>query len=330
MGQEYDKIVNLHSACKKGHLEQVAQLADSAGLINCMFNGANALIWACLEGGHPEVVELLIKRGADVNPRGCGVLPLHAAVQSRNLAVVRLLLSAGANPNARCERYGDLALQIALQAQRWDLVAALLEAGARLNQSTNGVPVWWLLAFSNSSEVAAVLRKTPQWYDQKMPDGKPLLHSFAICGSSFWLDLAIKDGADIHAVVSAECGSTLLHEACAGGYEEAVRYLLGVGANVDARNGTGGKPYEIAIGLRRVNVVWELMKHEGLGPLEPFHGQTLEEWFADSPNALQRCKKIVQPARSEACAAELWKVFVDAGDSAGPKREVLPSPRLCF
>lgn len=53
--------------------------------------------------------KLLLEAGADPNAIGdIGETPLHVAVRARSIGLVRLLLSSGANPNIRCE-FGDSA-----------------------------------------------------------------------------------------------------------------------------------------------------------------------------------------------------------------------------
>jgi len=77
-------------------------------------------------------VRRLIDAGADpgvASRNGMMVQPLHAAVASRNLDAVRLLLDHGADPNAR-QQVGYTPLMGAAGSGRNDLVDLLLEHGA--------------------------------------------------------------------------------------------------------------------------------------------------------------------------------------------------------
>jgi len=83
--------------------------------------------------GSPEAVKLLLERGAPVdavsrNPQTNQ--PLHAALAlGRNLETIRLLLAAGADPNA-CQTAGYTALFSAAAANRRDLAEILVAHGA--------------------------------------------------------------------------------------------------------------------------------------------------------------------------------------------------------
>ncbi len=64
---------------------------------------ASALLVA-IDSGHAAMARFFIARGADPNHSGAGRTPLHAATQREMPDVVRALLAAGADPDARLER----------------------------------------------------------------------------------------------------------------------------------------------------------------------------------------------------------------------------------
>jgi ankyrin repeat protein len=95
------------------------------------FNGHTALHAAAQEG-RMNVVELLIKSGANVNARTPGgTTPLHLASDRNRLAVVNALLAAKADPNLL--DYRGTPLHAALYQGNADLAIALLEHGADPN-----------------------------------------------------------------------------------------------------------------------------------------------------------------------------------------------------
>ncbi|KTD22638.1 Dot/Icm T4SS effector AnkH/LegA3 [Legionella londiniensis] len=81
----------------------------------------------------PHIAELLLKRGVDVNkPDVTGRTALHWAVDNHDLAMARLLLEHGANPNAYT-RSGLSVLVYPVLRRHDDLKHLLYQYGARLD-----------------------------------------------------------------------------------------------------------------------------------------------------------------------------------------------------
>ena len=97
-------------------------------------DGVTPLIWAS-EEGHEKVVEILVKKDADVNAQGGEYgNALQAASVGGHEKVVQMLLDARADVNAQGGRYGT-ALQAALYGGREKVVKVvqmLLNAGAEM------------------------------------------------------------------------------------------------------------------------------------------------------------------------------------------------------
>jgi ankyrin repeat protein len=101
-----------------GHTNVVEFLLREGADVNAVGkneNGFTALTGA-VAGGHADVVELLVDRGADVNQRyeGGTFSPLLAAAAEGDPRIVRLLLDHGANANTRTAD-GKTALALALE-----------------------------------------------------------------------------------------------------------------------------------------------------------------------------------------------------------------------
>ncbi|MEE9354090.1 MAG: ankyrin repeat domain-containing protein [Methylococcaceae bacterium] len=85
--------------------------------------------WKAAGSGHTEIVQMLLRAGADVNITGGGSTALMWAAQKGHAEVVRMLLEAGANVN-RKDKDVKLALVHAREKGHSDIVDLLIKAGA--------------------------------------------------------------------------------------------------------------------------------------------------------------------------------------------------------
>ena len=90
------------------------------------------------EGHILDVMDVLIRHGARVNEPGVGGLDaLFVAVQNCKPAIVRRLVTGGANINSRTPQ-GYTPLSMALIVKNYDAAEVLIEAGARLSAEAAG------------------------------------------------------------------------------------------------------------------------------------------------------------------------------------------------
>ncbi len=128
--------LDVYAACMAGARETVARMiADDPGLTDAYSSdGWTPLHLACFFG-QPEIAEILIALGADVNARSRNPMqnmPLHAAAAGGNREAVRLLLEHGADVNAR--QYGGwTALHAASQNGDVEMVRLLVGGGADID-----------------------------------------------------------------------------------------------------------------------------------------------------------------------------------------------------
>lgn len=295
----------LNEACANGDFDAVKRLVDIVGNLDRVVDGCTPLTNAC-RWGHHEIAAFLLSRGADVNLASTEEPPLHHAIRSRDKEMVKLLLKAGANPNARCSLYGELALGLSLGMRRGEIAAELVNFGARIDLPAESCsPMDYLLSLCDSDDLLNAISQKPQWFAVTMPNGMPLLHSLAFWGASKYLKQAAADGADVNAFTDEKHRTTPLHQACINGGGNAVSVLVALGADTESVDGFGYKPFELAAELGQVDAALEIMKARASSLHGEMFGKTLHEWFADNPDALTQIDKAI----SESVDMDLMEQF---------------------
>ncbi|KAM5346981.1 hypothetical protein ACJ41O_009986 [Fusarium nematophilum] len=97
----YESLTLLHIAAKEGLVSYTKELLKTSEVDICSDYGQTPL-WMAAVNGHSEVVRVLITAGADPNPREPdeGMKPLQEAATRNHSEVVRALLEAGIDPRA--------------------------------------------------------------------------------------------------------------------------------------------------------------------------------------------------------------------------------------
>lgn len=154
---------DVFEACALGDLETVRKLtAADRALVNAFSADGFYPLGLAAFFGHRAIVELLLKSGADVKTAARNtqkVTALHGAVARRDVDITKLLLDAGADPNARQER-GFAPLHDAAANGISPLVELLLQHGARANAKTDdGKTPADMAAERGHQDLAAKLRQ---------------------------------------------------------------------------------------------------------------------------------------------------------------------------
>ena len=154
--------VDVFEAATLGEVERVEQwLNDDQDLLNVRSaDGATALHFAAFFA-QPETAKLLVHRGASVRAVSStfgNVTPLHSAAAGGSADIVRALLVAGADPNAR-QNGGFTPLHGAAQNGDAQMARDLLEHGADPRLETDdGLTALAIAEEQGHDEVAALLR----------------------------------------------------------------------------------------------------------------------------------------------------------------------------
>lgn len=191
-----------------------------------------------IERGDLRVVQELVEDGASVDtPITYGehsITPLMKAADSGKLAIVKFLLTGGANVNARGSDDGQTALMNAVTRGFDDVVEALLAAGADVKaRDTRGNSAFGLAVFGARLEIADLLLAKGGDPNEADPSTgiTPLLGAASMGGEETirWL---VAKGAKVNKVTQLEYGgTTALTTAARVGNAENVRVLLELGAD---------------------------------------------------------------------------------------------------
>ncbi len=248
-----------HEAIRNDNLTGLKALVAERGANARGTSGLSPLTMA-VGFGSPAAVTTLVDAGANVNPEGGGLTPLHLAW--RDAAITRLLLAHGANLEAKSGR-GRTPLLIAASSANTttDVVAQLIDKGANVNAADNGgiTPLIAAAATGNSA-VARLLLEHGAEPNITAKDG-PI--STALQGAATSSDveltrLLLARKVDLTAVSPDGSGRakngviafghvTALHLAAAGRSAEVVRLLLEAGAPIDALDMRGMTPLMFAV-----------------------------------------------------------------------------------
>ncbi|KAH0549098.1 poly [ADP-ribose] polymerase tankyrase-2-like [Cotesia glomerata] len=117
----------LNLAITVGNMEIIKTLLDAGAYIDPS-NGLRPLHWSIALNKY-EIVEYLIKRGADINARCDTKNPVHVAAEKGHKEILELLIDHNAIIDPRAIHD---AIQDALQNRHFEIVKILLDTSAKL------------------------------------------------------------------------------------------------------------------------------------------------------------------------------------------------------
>lgn len=239
-------------------------------------------LWAAIESGDRDKIELLFSRGARVNEKNRnGDTPLQWATWRGKPELVRLLISHGAdytifaassvgdinrvkdiliaNPaevNAREKNYGT-PLHLACAKGHKEVAELLIFHGARIDarEWRDETPLHWASQEGHIEVVKLLISKGADVRQSNWEDVTPL-HWASRKGHREVAALLIDSGADVNALSGDQEGEYIadylrrgdrpLHLACAEGHKDVVELLLSKGARVNVMTKRGETPASLA------------------------------------------------------------------------------------
>lgn len=218
-----------------------------------------ALLTSCDRQDSPstdkQAASAISRRDARAKLQAQGIEPaqynreLLKAVAEGKPGRLKLLLAAGADPNARQNQ--DSALFIAAYEGHTDCLNALLEAGADVNaRNFDTQTALFKAAQKGHPSCVKALLAAGADVNAKDPDGWQALH---VAKSPATIKALLSHGADINAQTDDSIG-TPLHFAVRHGRVECARTLIEAGADLNARsNILGETPLHVAVSKNKLD-----------------------------------------------------------------------------
>lgn len=191
-----------------------------------------------------EIASNLIVKGVNVNVKDT-VTPLHLAVETENVKIIKLLLKAGADTNSK-DVNENTPLHVAVRVKNINILQLLLEAGANVNAKN-------------------CLESTPLHSAVNPPLGTSVDVNI--------LKILLEAGADVNAKEYDEF--TPLHAVLESGFSDVkiLKLLLDAGANVNEKNNYQQTPLHL-IEFERLDVLRLLLETKADVNAIDFSGET--------------------------------------------------------
>ncbi len=200
----------LSQAIKSGKIEETRALLQSheVDVLAAEPDGSTPLHWAA-NRNDAEAVAALINKGADVNANNrYGVTPLIAACMgSGEVAVIKLLIKAGADPDSALPS-GQSAMMTAARTGKTDVVGLLIEQGARIEarEEWRGQnALMWAASEGHADTVRRLIKAGADFNARTNAGFTPLL--FAVrAGRMAATEILLEAGADVNDKVTPAPG----------------------------------------------------------------------------------------------------------------------------
>lgn len=252
-------------AALNGHVEMVKFLLEKQSPIYTCLRMPSSMhvqstLHAAIDGGSEEVVRMLLERFPDaLDYRDyIGLPPLHHAVRSAKLPMVRVLVSAGANIGGLTSRSLNTALHKITRANKFpelqsEIMDFIIQSGGDINEvnRSGATPLNYVCSYGDSRSLHILPVLIAKGADVNKPDhssNTPLLNLMEHNPShptardrynenAFYtaLDCLISNGADLNCQ-TMESRETALHIAVRDKEIQAIQMFLAAGAKTDIKD----------------------------------------------------------------------------------------------
>ena len=280
-GGGYDRATPLHYAAAGGYLAIVKLLLDHKADVNVKARNGRTPLHAAADFNRLEIVKLLLAHQANPNASASDGTPLGSAMRNRNAEMVKALIAAGADVNAKgvpvdagnilvplayAARVGDLALaRILLQNKayinvqddfgytplRWTAAAAnaevvklLLENGAdpNIKDKLGNTPLL-VYAQLNENQITELLLAHKADVNARNEEGLTPLSLAVEARNGELVELLLKNGAEVNA--ADKYGRTALHHAVWSQSKDILELLIAHRADINAKDKGGNTPLDL-------------------------------------------------------------------------------------
>ena len=225
-------------------------LIERGAVVNATNKLGETALWRAVKEGRADVVQALLKAGADVSKADVnGCAPLRVTPSA---TIAKMLIERGADVNA-ANRFGGTALWRAADVGRADVVEALLQAGADVSKASyqGNAP----LSKSATATIAMMLIERGASVDATNKLGQNALLFAAYDGRTEVVEVLLQAGADANK--ADDDGLAPLSVAASA---RIATMLIERGANVNATNKLGQTALLIAGRKGRAGVVKALVQ----------------------------------------------------------------------
>jgi ankyrin repeat protein len=248
---------------------QVAERAKRNDIVQLLRGraapGGGSLIDAVRDGDLARVQQLLAANPGALNQKDAsfGATPLHWAALRGHAEVARFLLAQGGDATAR-NKDGETPLQVAQRSKRGDVISVFQSGAAPPVTRSTPAPATPPPAAPPPARPTVVATPPPATPAPPPVSSGPVNAATLVeavkAGDLTRVRGMLGENPGLINAKDAQFGASLLHWAALRGHAPVAEYLVAQGADVNAKNGAGETPLQVAQRAGRSEVVRVLTK----------------------------------------------------------------------